>query len=46
MKTKMRIHPESLAIIITRFRNWIEIGFIIHIYSDGSFEGELLQVEK
>ena len=37
MKTKMQIHPEWLATTITRFRNWEEIGFKVHINPDGSW---------
>lgn len=40
MKTKHVIRPEWLSTTITRFRNWQEIGFKIHVYSDGSYEGE------
>ena len=41
MIAKKPIHPEWLAITITRFRNWMEIDFKIHVYPDGSYEGEV-----
>jgi len=45
MKTKYLIHPEWLATTLTRFRNWVEIGFKIHVYPDGSYEGEVQNYE-
>jgi len=34
-----------LSTTITRFRNWQEIGFKIHVYSDGSYEGEFVSTK-
>jgi len=41
MNTVLPIHPERLSTTITRFHNWVDIGYKIHVEVDGTWNGDL-----